>query len=191
MNSLAFVKQFLGHPAQTGAIHPSSPYLARQIVKTADIRSDSAVLELGPGTGVFTKEIAQTLSTSNTFLAIEINKAFAQLTQQRCPRVTVIHDSAAHARQHLNALGLEYSDRIISGLPWAAFDPQLQDTLISAVLDCLPIGGRFVTFAYLQGLLLPAGRRFKRKLQAYFTRIGHSPTVWRNLPPALVYWAEK
>ena len=45
----------------------------------------------------------------------------------------------------------------------------------------------FTTFAYLQGLLLPAGQHFKRKLSDYFSQVRRSETVWFNLPPAFVY----
>ena len=48
-------------------------------------------------------------------------------------------------------------------------------------------GGQFVTFAYLQGLLLPAGRRFRAKLKRSFSDVTKSKIVWRNLPPAFVY----
>jgi len=47
--------------------------------------------------------------------------------------------------------------------------------------------GQFVTFAYLQGLLLPPGRRFVALLPKYFTHVSRSRTVWLNLPPAFVY----
>jgi phospholipid N-methyltransferase len=47
--------------------------------------------------------------------------------------------------------------------------------------------GQFVTFAYLHGLPLPAGRQFAARLPEYFTEIRKSHPVWRNVPPALVY----
>jgi phospholipid N-methyltransferase len=67
----------------------------------------------------------------------------------------------------------------------------LQDRLIDSILEILRPGGRFVTFAYLQGLLLPAGHAFSRKLQSRFRKVKKTRTVWRNLPPAFVYVAEK
>jgi phospholipid N-methyltransferase len=55
------------------------------------------------------------------------------------------------------------------------------------MMTVLPPGGQFVTFAYLQGLLIPAGRRFGKLLGDYFSEVRKSPTVWRNTPPAFVY----
>ena len=44
-----------------------------------------------------------------------------------------------------------------------------------------------MTFAYLQGLLLKAGKRFRKRLDDTFANVRRSPTVWWNLPPAFVY----
>lgn len=190
MKSLGFIKQFLEHPTQTGAVKASSPWLARQILATANISPQSSIVEFGPGTGVFTEEIVQGITSDNYFFAIEVNERFVQATRHRCPNVRVVHDSAENTRRYLHDQGLKSCDRIISGLPWAAFPPALQDTLLDTVLDVLSPGGRFVTFAYLQGLLLPAGKRFHQKLKNRFRCVGRSPVVWWNLPPAIVYWAE-
>jgi phospholipid N-methyltransferase len=46
-----------------------------------------------------------------------------------------------------------------------------------------------VTFAYLQGLLLPPAHRFERKLIREFGRVKKTPTVWRNIPPAFAWVA--
>jgi phospholipid N-methyltransferase len=48
-------------------------------------------------------------------------------------------------------------------------------------------GGQFATFAYWQGMLLPAAWRFSRRLHRTFSSVQRSRTVWRNLPPAFVY----
>jgi phosphatidylethanolamine/phosphatidyl-N-methylethanolamine N-methyltransferase len=83
--------------------------------------------------------------------------------------------------------GIAQVDCIVSGLPWASFPDDMQTQYLDAMMTVLKPGGQFVTFAYLQGLLLPAGRRFRRKLDHYFSRVDRSRTVWLNLPPAFVY----
>jgi len=122
---------------------------------------------------------------------MEVNPDFVAATQARCPEALIYHDSATHARTYLEKLGHSHCDCIISGLPWAAFSEQLQDELLDTVHDVLRHGGRFLTFAYLQGLLLPSGLRFRRKLQARFSQVTTTRIVWANLPPALVYCVEK
>ena len=55
---------------------------------------------------------------------------------------------------------MDHVDAIVCGLPWASFSDALQREIMEAMLDVLQPSGQFATFAYWQGLLLPAGRRF-------------------------------
>jgi phospholipid N-methyltransferase len=82
--------------------------------------------------------------------------------------------------------GIEHVDMIISGLPWASFPDELQIATLEGVRNVLKPGGRLVTFGYHIGTMLPAGRRFYRRLPEYFSRITRSPYIWLNLPPAFV-----
>ena len=145
----------------------------------------------GLGTGAFTEKIVSKLAPGAVFFAMDINPEFVEVTRRRCPGIRVIQDSVENARRHLESLGRKNCSRIICGLPWASFPGPLQDKLLAAIDDILVPGGGFFTFAYLQGLLLPAGQRFRKKLAAHFSSVTTTPTVWRNLPPAFVYCARK
>jgi len=191
LSTIAFFRQFLCNPGQTGAVAPSSTGLASLIADSGDLESASVVIEFGSGTGVLTECILAKLAPRADFFAMEINPLFAELTQRRCPGARVVRDSAVNARRYLDELGHAHCDRIVCGLPWASFPEPLQKELLETILDVLPPGGRFLTFAYLQGLLLPAGQRFRRRLKANFSRVTTTRTIWRNLPPAFVYCAER
>jgi len=191
MNSLQFIKQFVLHPTKTGAVLASSEGLAQLITDTARLEDAGVVLEFGSGSGVFTEKIARKISDNVTFFAIEANKDFVEATRSRCPNVKVYHGSAANAQKYLAEYGHKQCDCIICGLPWASFKQDLQDELLDVILDILKPNGRFLTFAYLQGLLLPAGMRFRRKLSSRFTVVRTTRTVWMNVPPAFVYCATK
>ena len=67
------------------------------------------------------------------------------------------------------------------------FPDDLQERILDAMIRVMPPGGVFVTFAYLQGLMLPAGRRFRRNLKRRFSNVETSDVIWLNLPPAVVY----
>ena len=82
-------------------------------------------------------------------------------------------------------------DLVVSGLPWAVFSDSEQTELLDTTIELMADGGHFATFAYLQGLLLPAGRRFRHKLDARFREVQTSQTVWRNVPPAVVYCCQR
>ena len=191
MNLIHFIRQFVLHTAKTGAVTPSSEGLADLITDTAGLHSASAVIQFGTGTGVFTEKILQKISDETRFFALEINPDFVKATRKRCPDAVVYQDSAANAKKYLNELGINECDCIICGLPWASFSEELQNELLDTIMDILRPGGKFLTFAYLQGLLLPAGMKFKRKLSTKFSRVTKTKTIWLNFPPAFVYCAEK
>ena len=170
---------------------PSSSRLAKTMISHADLHTSDTVLELGPGNGCVTENILQSLPRDARFLALEINPAFAAATRRRCPGVDVAVGDAADARRHLTERGLDGTDVVISGLPWASFNPKLQDRLLAAVQDVLRPGGRFTTFAYIQGIFLPPARRFEKRLRAEFASVRRTRVVWRNLPPAFAYVATK
>ena len=190
MNLIQFLKQFVLHTAKTGAVAPSSEGLADLITETAGLHSASAVIEFGAGTGIFTEKILQKISDETRFFALEINPDFVKATRKRCPEAVVYQDSAANAKKYLDELGINECDCIICGLPWAAFSEELQNELLDTIIDVLKPGGKFLTFAYLQGLLLPAGMRFKKKLSTRFNSVTKTRTIWLNFPPAFVYCAE-
>ena len=102
-----------------------------------------------------------------------------------------MHGSAVSVRAHLESRGHASCDCIVSGLPFASFSPALQDEILAAVVDVLVPGGRFVTFAYLTGIVSPLARRFRQRLLERFSDVTSTHTVWRNIPPAYVYRAVK
>ncbi len=184
---LTFLKNFLRNPTKVGAIAPSSPGLVRMMVDWFDWETIRNVVEFGPGTGVFTESIVKKLHRDANFFAIEQSEELVQATRQRCPNAKVYHDSVINVRQLCQQESMPHVDAVICGLPWASFSDSLQNEIMTAMLDVLPPGGRFATFAYWQGLALPAGVRFSRRLRDSFASVQRSPTVWKNLPPAFVY----
>jgi len=184
---MRFFLQFLRNPTQIGAIAPSSQYLAREMVRRVDFDAVNSIVEYGPGFGSFSREILRRKKSDCDYFALELNEKIYTLLSEKMPELTLFQDSAANVGKYLSERGRETTDVVFSGLPWAAFPENLQDELLDATLAALAPGGMFVTFAYLQGLLLPAGKRFKKKLDAHFSSGVTSSVVWRNLPPAVVY----
>ena len=187
MSATRFLRQFIRQPTSVGAITPSGPALVRMMVDSFDWPNIRHVAEYGPGTGVFTEAIVRTLPGDATFFAIEQSPDLAAITRERCPEVTVHCDRVVNVEALCQTHDIGSLDAIICGLPWAAFSDALQSDIMSAMLRVLRPGGTFATFAYLQGVPLPAGRRFARRLDQSFRKVSKSPVVWRNLPPAFVY----
>lgn len=186
-DALTFLRTFISQPVKVGAIAPSSRYLAEQMVLSVDWSTSQAVVEYGPGTGVFTQRISECLCSEAKFFAIEQSAELAQRTRDRCPGIQVYCDSVANVESLCQQAGVDQVDAILCGLPWAAFPESLQRECFDAMLRVLKPGGQFATFAYWQGVVLPAGQRFSKLLRSTFSEVKRSPTVWRNLPPAFVY----
>lgn len=186
-DTLTFLKNFIRHPTQVGAIAPSSPALVKATVQWIDWEHAQNVVEFGPGTGVFTQAVVEHLRGDAKFFAIERSAELVAATRQRCPGVKVVEDSATNVVELCRRESIEKVDAIICGLPWASFSDSLQTEIMDAMLEVLPPGGQFATFAYWQGVVLPAGMRFSRRLRDTFSSVERSHTVWRNLPPAFVY----
>lgn len=182
-----FISEFVAHPKAVAALTPSSPSLAKHLVSAIDWENTSALVEYGAGTGAVTAHIVSRLPPDTTFLAIEISSSFADVLRRRFPDVHVCQGSVTLVRDHCQRHGVQQVDAIISGLPWAAFSDEDQTAYLDATMQVLRPGGQFIAYGYLQGLLLPAGRRFRRKLRGYFSEVRVSKPVWANLPPAFSY----
>jgi phospholipid N-methyltransferase len=101
--------------------------------------------------------------------------------------VGVLEGSVEKVKSLCEAHGVTQVDAIVSGLPWAVFSDEDQNIYLDATMQVLRPGGQFIAFGYLQGLLLPSGRRFRKKLNKYFSEVHVSKPVWGNLPPAFFY----
>lgn len=186
-----FFRAFLRNKGTVGAIAPSSPELATRMLEWMDWDSIDCVVEFGAGTGVFTEAVGPYLKPGAKFIAIERDAELAEITRRRCPGVDLHETCVSRVGEICADAGIEKVDAIICGLPWASFSSELQDQFLDAMFEVLPPGGQFATFAYWQGLALPAGQRFRKYLKQHFSTVEHSPTAWKNLPPAFVYRCER
>ncbi|MET8874004.1 methyltransferase domain-containing protein [Nocardia sp. NPDC004604] len=182
-----FLREFLRAPRTVAAIAPSSASLAAAVTSPIPLAGAPMVLELGPGTGSFTAAIQQRLSGRGHHLAIEINDRFANRLAAEFPQVTVAAGDARNLKTIMTANGHRQADVIVSGLPWAAFAPGHQDSLLDAIVDGLAPDGAFTTFAYTSTQWMPPARRLRHSLTDHFEEVLPRRTVWANLPPAFIY----
>jgi phospholipid N-methyltransferase len=185
--SLHFIKAMIRSPGSVGALWPSSPFLAKAMVRASSIENADHVLELGPGTGAFTGEILSSLRQGASFSALEIDPELAKTMSKRFPRAKVIAGCATKLGEHLATENVAPPDAILSGLPWTVFDEGLQTNILSQIHTVLRDGGVFSTFAYFGPHRLKGGQAFRRKLENTFGIVKRSPVVIRNFPPAFIY----
>ncbi|HEG2581973.1 TPA: methyltransferase domain-containing protein [Campylobacter lari] len=182
-----FLYQYFKNPKQTGAFCASSKKLSKLI--TSHVQYAKNIVEIGPGTGNFTKYILKQKSHNARFFAVEINPHMAKKLKQNIKNIDIEVNSAEFLPNMLEKRAINSVDLIISGIPWALLNSKEQDLLLKSIHDALEENGCFATFAYI--LPTPKGRAFKKKLFATFSKVEISPIIWQNLPPAFVYFCTK
>ncbi len=188
---LVFVGKFFRFPRQIGAIAPSSPLLAKEIVRLANVAQSQTIVEFGPGTGAFTKEILAEMPPNARLLAVEADPNLALLLRKKFDKAVIAAGSAQKIQRIMKAHRFEAADCIISGLPWASFEPQLQDEILMEAEAVLKPGGKFAAFGYVHALTLPGAKRFRQQLHRIFGPVQVSRVIWVNVPPAVIYCCTK
>jgi phospholipid N-methyltransferase len=149
------------------------------------------VVELGPGTGAITREIVRHATAATTLAAVELDAELCAGLREQFPTMRFFNDSAANLAALLEKDGLPKADAVLSGLPWAHFPERLQSEILESVVAALAPNGTFVTFAYCSGFLLPGSYSLRRHLRTKFSQVRTSPWIFKNLPPAFVYYAKR
>jgi len=181
----AFLREWRRAPRQVGAIAPSGRALARLI--TAEIDPGTApVLELGPGTGVFTRALLARGIAPERLALVEASPAFAAALRTEFPGVRVLEMDAADLPRE-PPFGAERAGAIVCGLPFRAMPEETVFRIIEAAFGTLAEDGRFYLFTY--GLKCPVSPQMRARLGLTSRRTG---MALRNLPPAFVYalWRE-
>ena len=118
---IVFLQDFFKRPRQVGSIIPSSHFLERRIVRCAELRDASAVVELGPGTGGTTRALLRAMEPDTRLLVIEINRRFAQVLRNSVhdPRLSVCRGNAARITEILEEHDCEAPEVVLSGIPFS------------------------------------------------------------------------
>jgi phospholipid N-methyltransferase len=176
-----FIGQSLKNFIKVGAFLPSTPLLARRMVKGIE---SSVIVELGPGTGVFTKEILKKLPKDGRLIAIENNEIFVRYLKDKIKdkRLEICIGDAINLKDLLNKRGINKVSYIISGLPLGNFNKDLKNKILKEISNSLDDHGTFIQFEYLL-----AGMR---AVKSVFPHISLSYEIW-NIPPAFVMRCRK
>ncbi len=183
----AFLSAALRRPSTVGAVAPSSQRLASVLSSIVPRDGAPTVVELGPGTGAVSAVIARRLPQGARHLAVELDPDMVAYLRRTRPGLEVVPGDARELGKLLAEHGVDRADAVICGLPWALFPDGVQTEILGEVSRAIGDTGAFTTFAYLQGMALPAARRFRATLRATFDEVLVTATVWRNVPPAFVY----
>lgn len=177
---LKFLLAWARRPLRIASVTPSGPSLAA--LMTRDLAPDSApVLELGPGTGVFTRALEARGIAQRDLTLVEREAAFIPLLRARFPQATVLEGDAAEICRYGIARDVPYR-AVVSGLPLPSLRRSDLRCLIAACLDRLAPDGAFYQFTYGPVCPVPAAM-----LRAFGLRAERIGSTLRNFPPAAVY----
>jgi len=159
---------------------PSSEALGRLITE-AVTHASAPVIELGPGTGVFTRALLSRGVAEKDLTLIERGDDFAELLRERFPSARVVAMDASHLEGQDLFQG-ELAGAVISGLPLLAIPKDKVAAILKGAFSHLRPDGAFYQFTY--GLRCPVSKQMLDELGLEAKKIGG---VLINVPPAGVY----
>lgn len=175
-----FLIEYLKNPRKIGAVAPSGNALARKMTKSIDFKSAKVIVEYGPGTGSFTRELVICRKLDTVLILIEQNKKFCrELEKIFCnqPNLYIINGDAENVNNYLAEYGFKNADYIISGLPFTSLPAKASGNILNATKKAIGNKGIFITFQYS----LVKKNFFKKYFQ-----ISDCFKEIKNLPPAYV-----
>jgi phospholipid N-methyltransferase len=198
----AFLRQFRETFETTGALAPSSRFLARAMTRPIAGRSRPArILEIGPGTGAVTRRIVRLLGPDDHFELVELNSEFVKILNRRFQEESDFRAVADRTSLHQCPIqefaAAEPFDFIVSGLPLNNFPPALVEDIFGVYFRLLAPGGVLSYFEYMYVRPLrrlvskePERQRLRHLDGVLLPRLGQHRIrrdwVFANLPPAWV-----
>ena len=203
-NQIAFFRQFRQQFETTGAIAPSSRFLARSMTSYLASRDPAIpvrVLEIGPGTGPVTDSIVRLLRPHDIFDLVELNAEFVRILHQRFESEPAWRSAKTQSTIHqLPVQEFETSapyDFVISGLPLNNFPAELVASITAAYFRLLKPCGvlSYFEYMYVRPIRMVVTRGAERiritaidtTLQKHCDRCRiRRDSIWLNTPPAWV-----
>jgi phospholipid N-methyltransferase len=143
------------------------------------------IVELGGGTGVFTRALIEHGIAPRDLLVLELNFELYRFLRQRFPDTRVVNGDACDLAQIVSGCGFAGAqgvDAVVSGLGFLSMPRELQRRILHAVFSVLGPGCPLIQFTY--GPSSPIPREVLEELGIGVRRAG---IAWVNVPPARVY----
>jgi phosphatidylethanolamine/phosphatidyl-N-methylethanolamine N-methyltransferase len=202
-DQLEFLRQWRREFDSTGAILPSSRFLAQAITRPLEQHAQPVrILEVGPGTGAVTRRIVELLQADDRLDLVELNGQFVEILEGKFREDPIFRAAAGRAEIHSCALQKFEADGqydyIVSGLPLNNFPPEVVREIFEVCFGLLKPGGVLSYFEYmfvrrLRRAVSGGSERTRLSdlndvLGSYLSRHRFRTTgVLANVPPAWVH----
>lgn len=174
--STTLLRRFLAAPRTIGSVAPSSQALTESMLQNVDWGKVKTIVELGAGTGVFTRSIIAKAAPEAHIFIFEIDGELRDKLEKETGRT--IYSNASYMREALTNEGIDKIDLIVSSIPYAVLPPKTTESIMQALQGSIDESGTFVAFQY--------SLQMKKTFQQIFTDV-KTRFVALNIPPAFVY----
>lgn len=171
-----FLGELLREPGGVAAIAPSSAATAQRMTLGLET-AEGPVVELGPGTGSFTRAILARGVAPGRLTLLETSARFCAELAREFPGVRVLNRPA----QDIARIGLEGVGAVISGVPVLA-RPRIQRAVVGEALKVMRPGGFLNQITYSPRP--PINAEMRAELGLDVEDLG---VVWANVPPAHIF----
>jgi len=174
---LLFLKSFVSHPRQVGAVLPTSQRAVSDMLDMVALPAASLVVEMGSGTGSYTGAILDRLQPQARLIAFEIEPAMADGLRRKLPdpRLQVVTGSAEDL---LTVLAGDRPQVIVSALPFTSLPAGTGTVILQQAAQALAPGGTLLVLQYsplIAGTLSQLFGSMRRRI------------CLLNVPPAFLY----
>lgn len=168
--------ELMRQPAGVAALAPSSAATAERMTLGLE-QAEGPVVEIGPGTGSFTRAILARGVAPERLVLMETSARFCEELLRQFPGVRVLNRPA----QDIARIGLAGVGAVISGVPVLA-RPRIQREVVGEALKVLRPDGFLNQITYSPRPPIPPAMRAELGLE-----VEELGVVWANLPPAHIF----
>jgi phosphatidylethanolamine/phosphatidyl-N-methylethanolamine N-methyltransferase len=182
--NIQFLQAFLKNPLKVGAVAPSSPDLAWEMLEGILPDENNVIVELGVGTGAITKYIREILPDEKSYLGIELDKDMTAGLKVRFPGMNIVCGNACEATAIHEASGLGKVSYILCCLPFLKLPEDIAAKVLGEIEKFMQKGCMFRAFQYAHGYYTPAAIRLRKFMRDRYGYSKRSKLIANNLPPA-------
>lgn len=177
-----FFKRFLSNPRQLGTLAPITAGFARDAASVLKDPHNKIVVEVGAGTGRFTRALLNQGVQPENLYAVELDSELCDFLTKTLPGVNVIHGDAAKLVDLLPKELMGQVDVVFSVIPFMYLPEEVREEITKACFSVMKQGSMFyqVTYSFISPLK-----------KSDFVKGKITKQKWLNVPPGFVWRYEK